>query len=318
MLSKRVVKLVLLIAVALGMQTSVSSAGEEFYFLEEAGARLLLSYFDTRERSTQVQVTNIDSIDSATIHVQIFADSFQCEDRDFTDTLTPNETHVYDISNLQSANGNPINFAIPDGSHGFVAISAAINNNTADTIIGNFRIIDDVGYEYRVNSAGWLEDVPDCQDRVGRFSMRWGANQADFIAVDMDDEFNTLADGTLDVTVDIPNITENELFVFDDEETGTSCGSVSVGCDEIPGDDPDEPAVFTAEFINQGINDVFPNSRGAGVLCSGDFNTEGYIRINSIEDEGEFFGYLGLNDGVERGSMDRLKVIDIGGECPPD
>ena len=293
----------------------VSSAGDD-YFTDENASDLLVSYFDTRQRSTQVQVTNIDSVDTATIHVQIFADSFQCEDRDFTDTLTPNETHVYDISNLVSANGNPINFAIPDGSHGFVIISSAINMVNAETIIGNFRIIDDGGYEYRVNSAGYENDIDECNDRVGRFSRAWGATHADFVAVDVDDSFNFLPDGTVDVSVDIPSTVENELFVFDDEETGTSCGTITVGCDEEPGSGGNEPDVFTSEFINQGINDSFPNSRGGGVLCEGDFNTEGYILITAIEEEGELFGFLGLNDGASRGSMDRLKIINENGSCP--
>ena len=189
MLSKRLIKLVLFFAIIFGLQTPVSFAGFPFGFNDEVPANILVSYFDIANGNTFVQVTNIDSVNSVTIHVQIFADLNNCVDRDFTDNLTPNETHVYDISNLQSANGNPINFALPADSHGFVVISSGNGMGTStNDIIGNFRLVRSVGYEYRVNSAASTPAsmAAPVNTFVARFTDDWGANQADIVGVRID------------------------------------------------------------------------------------------------------------------------------------
>ena len=317
MIRLNALKLLLLIAVALGLQTSASFSGSTGFYAENPGFASV-SYFDLANGNTFVQVTNIDSVDPIFIHVQIFADLNDCVDRDFTDSLTPNETHVYDISNLQSANGKPINFAIPAGSHGFVVISAGDGEFETSSIISNFRIVRNEGYEYRVNSAIANFLFPQIS-YVARFTDNWGANQADIVGVRVvQDPQNqgTQPDGTFDLSVQITD--PHELFVFDDEETGTSCGEAIFGCDERPGDDDNPPddddlVAFTPDFINQGINDVFPNTRGGGVLCSGDFNADGFLRLtigsNAIQGQ-DVIGFVGLNDGDSRGSMDRFKAVD--------
>ena len=319
MLSKRIIKLILLIAVVFTMQISESFAGKFAGFIDEQPGFVTVSYFDLANGNSYVQVTNIDSVESTTIHVQIFADLNNCVDRDFTDTLTPNETHVYDISNLQSANGNPINFQIPADSHGFVIISAGDGmGSRSDTIIGNFRIVRDAGYEYRVNSAiAGPGGVIPLTTYVAKFTDNWGANQADIVAVRVVPDVNfALPDGTRDFTVQITD--PHELFVFDNEETGTSCGESIFGCDERPGDDDppfddDDLDSFTTDFINQGINDIFPNTRGGLVLCSGDMNTDGFIRLTIVGGDSAFeIGFVGLNDGAGIGSMDRFKSENLG------
>ena len=173
------------------------------------------------------------------------------------------------------------------------------NNNEENSIIGNFRIIDAVGYEYRVNSAARLNSET-FDPHFGRFSDDWGSNLADVVGVRVRAE-NILPDGTFDLTVDRRTFSLN---VYDDEETPISCGEVTLGCDEFA-DVPD-----TGEFINLGINDVFPNSRGADVLCSGDFNTDGYFELtvtNAAEVSSISAGFVGLNDGNSIGSMVRFK-----------
>lgn len=294
------------VLILLGTFTQVSLAGIT-PFLSETRTTDLVAYFDLRQRNSFVQVTNVSSTASVTVHVQIFADTFNCEDRNFTDTLTPNETHVYDIRNLVFANGNSVNFQIPDGSHGFVVISAGNGTGLSlQQIIGNFRIVDDSGYEYRTNTAGlgFADLVGNQANRVARFTDNWGANFSDIVGVDIDfDTPDNLPDGTRDFTVDLTR--PMELSIFDDEENPTSCSGDTFGCTE------GDPA--TVQFINQGINDVFPNSRGGGVLCSGDFNTDGFIRLTLADfdnTQSELVGYIGLNDGVGRGSMDRFRVAN--------
>ena len=295
--------LLLLLSLCFNMSSAFAGGGiGSFWSINDRPVTIILSYFDLRDRETMVQVTNTSSIDPATIHVQIFADAFNCEDRDFFDSLTPNETHVYDIRNLVRATGVPVNFQIPDGSHGFVIISASDGTMAQPLIIGNFRIIDDSGYEYRVNSAGSSEGaIPGTFELGGRFTDNWGANLSDIVGVSVSIEAD-LPDGTFDLTVQITD--PYEVAMFDDEETSLSCGQAEFGCDEIN--------VSTVDSINQGINDIFPNSRGGDVLCAGDMNTDGYIRLNPLGFPlADFVGFIGLNDGAGRGSMDRFRFLNL-------
>ena len=328
----RIIKFsVLLVLLSLGFNMPSAFAGGSFWNVNDFPVSNTLAYFDLRDRETMVQVTNTSSTDPVTIHVQIFADAFNCGDRNFTDSLTPNETHVYDIRNLVRAIGTPVNFQIPDGSHGFVAISAsdvaATPPEAQPSIISNFRIIDDSGYEYRVNSAGNPVLLTDeALELVARFTDNWGANRSDIVGTRV---FNSagLPDGTLDFTLQITD--PYALSIFDDEETPNSCAQVTFGCDEFPGDDDaisigdiadldgDLPN-FTSEFINQGINEVFTNSRDGAVLCAGDLNTDGYISLTPpVTDTIDFVGYIGLNDGAGRGSMDRFGVVQEAGAEDP-
>ena len=80
----------------------------------DTGAGSLYSYFDLRERETYIQVTNTANLDfigddddeispddvssDITVHVQIFNVDDNCNDNNFFDTLTPNDTHIYNIS----------------------------------------------------------------------------------------------------------------------------------------------------------------------------------------------------------------------------
>lgn len=314
----RIIKFsVLLLLLSLGFAMPSAFAGGSFWNINDFPISNTLSYFDLRDRETMVQVTNTSSTVAAIIHVQIFADAFNCEDRDFFDSLTPNETHVYDIRNLVSANGSPINFQIPDGSHGFVGISASDGTTAQDLIISNFRIIDDSGYEYRVNSAGNdAINTPVALELVGRFTDNWGANLSDIIGVRVFFQA-ALDNGTVDLT--LQRTDPYVLTMFDDEENGISCGQALFGCDEFPGD---ADAINTdIDDINQGINDEFPNSRGGNVLCSGDLNTDGYVSLAPPDDINDFVGYIGLNDGAGRGSMDRFRVVQeaemmMGGDDP--
>jgi len=103
---------------------------------------ILFSFFDLRDRESFVQVTNVDSVD-ATLHVQIFDVSNNCNENNFFDTYTPSDTHVYNMRDIQTNNGNDSGVVLPDGSYGFVAIQ---ESDSGRNLIGNFRVIDDNGY----------------------------------------------------------------------------------------------------------------------------------------------------------------------------
>ncbi|NIP29607.1 MAG: hypothetical protein GTO02_04570, partial [Candidatus Dadabacteria bacterium] len=108
--------------------------------------------YDLRNRKSYIQVTNT-SPDPVTIHVQIFQHDRGCDELNFNDTLTPNDTVVYDMDNIVKNNGDEAPITLLDDSSGYVVVSDT-DGFGGSTLIGNFRIIDDAGYEYRTNMAG--------------------------------------------------------------------------------------------------------------------------------------------------------------------
>ena len=114
----------------------------------------LISFFDLRDRESFIQVTNVDSVDILT-HVQIWNVDSNCNENDFFDGYTINDTHVYNMRDIQTNDGNPSGVVLPDNAYGIVVISTSVSPGgklANNLIIGNFRIIDNLGYEYRTNS----------------------------------------------------------------------------------------------------------------------------------------------------------------------
>ena len=119
------------------------------------------AYYDLRNRKTYIQVTNKETEDpealpTLCLHIQIFQQDQGCSELDFEDELTPNDTVIYDLDNIIRNDGSEVPINLGDDSYGFVAISAYQCGNRGvdglnDPLIGNFRIIDDAGYEYRMN-----------------------------------------------------------------------------------------------------------------------------------------------------------------------
>ena len=125
----------------------------------DAGAWSQYSFFDLRDRETFVQITNTSS-DTRNLHVQIFNVADNCNENDFFDSYTPNDTHVYNMRDIQTNDTNPSGVVLPDNAYGFVIIIAVgpdgngLDANADEVLIGNFRILDNNGYEYRTNSIG--------------------------------------------------------------------------------------------------------------------------------------------------------------------
>ena len=58
-----------------------------------------------------------------------------------------------------------------------------------------------------------------------------------------------------------------------------------------------------------GINESIPHSRGGELLCPGNTISEGFVNISLESIEGNLFrGYVGLNNGNGRGSMDSFWI----------
>ena len=121
---------------------------------------VLVYFFDLRDRETFIQYTYPDRLnrgDVATAHVQIFNVADNCNENDFFDVYTINDTHSYNMRDIVTNDGNPSGVVLPDGAYGIVAISSQLvtaipNNSGFSGAFGNVRILDNNGYEYRSNA----------------------------------------------------------------------------------------------------------------------------------------------------------------------
>ena len=73
-------------------------------------------FFDLRDRETYIQLTNVLAND-ITVHIQIFDVNNDCIENNFFDTYTGNDTHVYNLRNILTNNGNPSGVVLPDNAY---------------------------------------------------------------------------------------------------------------------------------------------------------------------------------------------------------
>ena len=138
----------------------------------------LVSFYDLRERESFVQITNTASTLNR-VHVQVFDVGNNCNENNFFDNLTGNDTHVYNLRNIQTNDGNPSGIVLPDGAYGIVVITTVDPEGNAiftRDLIGNFRAIDNSGFEYRTNSLGLAGLTPNLgeppqPDWIGKYDV---------------------------------------------------------------------------------------------------------------------------------------------------
>ena len=98
-----------------------------------------------RERDTYIQITNT-SDSTITIHVQVFQNDRNCDELNFNDELTANDTVVYDMDNIVKNNGSEVPINLQNDSFGYVVVSIGDGSEIlrrGEAIIGNFRIVDE-------------------------------------------------------------------------------------------------------------------------------------------------------------------------------
>jgi len=281
----------------------------------------LIGFFDLRDRETFIQITNIDE-DSpgANIHIQIFNVGADCNENNFFDFYTPFDTHTYNLRDIVTNDGNPSGVVLPDDAYGIFAAIARVPSNS--DIIGNLRILDDSGYEYRTNLQDEQNeqsfDNTNAEDFITfNFNTKGGVTLSDVVGIPFDDSNQSTNNSIM--VADILNIYHNlDVDIFDLNENPFSCRNVAFACvtlehplyeallEEIE-DDGGSASVANHQF---GINNAIPHSRGGELLCPGNTISEGFVRFDLIEqggdtDEDAIF-YIGLNNGNGRGSLDAV------------
>lgn len=254
----------------------------------------LYYYYDLRDRESFIQVTNNDNT-SIDVHVQIFQSNFSCNENDFFDVYTQDDTHIYNMSDIQSNDGNPTGVVLPGNSYGFVVVTVydrTTNLSENNPVLsGNFRIVDDSGYEYRSVAASY--PVIDTTTMTNKFSFNFSpvgtTTSADVIGI-----------AVQNAGAGLPNVsfstdTTFSLITFDQNEFAESCPDETFSC-----------------ASNIGLNNSITNSKGAiETLCQSTPYTEGLMRMSLTgTTTADFFvGFIGLNNGTNRGGMELFTSI---------
>jgi len=138
----------------------------------------LFAFYDLRDRESFLQVTNPVS-GPARLHIQIFNVGNLCNENNFFDEYTGNDTHVYNMRDILTNDGNPSGVDLPEDAYGIVAISIVGSDNffIVGSIIGNFRILDNTGFEYRTNMAASASAEPlfNFADYYANFNQQGGS-----------------------------------------------------------------------------------------------------------------------------------------------
>ena len=290
-------------------------------------------FFDLRERETFIQLTYNDSQSTglpARAHIQIFDVSSNCNENDFFDDYTLNDTHVYNMRDIQTNDGNPSGVVLPDGSYGIVAVTIfglTGNNPTAfANAFGNLRIIDNNGYEYRTNAQRLFTTVGSENEFTYsfNFNQQAGISFSDVVGVTLDLEpgavpnsFEWMASNPLGA------YNSFDVDIIDNNEVPFSCRDVIFSC--INEDNPrleellEFASTASVASFEYGINNAIPHSKGGELLCPGNNISEGHVILRPEPQpfaEGTFFpfffGFVGLNNGNDRGSLDSLMYSFFG------
>lgn len=284
---------------------------------DSASSFVLFSFFDSRDRDSFVQLTEVNG-SAATIHVQIFDVSNNCNENDFFDNYTPNDTHVYNLKDIQSNDGNPSGVVLPDNAYGLVAFTIT-SQVGSPLIVGNSRILDVQGYEYRTNLVA-AQIIPDSEEDITatfNFNTKGGTGWSDVIGFNVE-----VGEGEVFASNIIDNFALLDIDIYNLNEVPFSCRNVIFACTDQ--DNPLNEALLaeaqgaSVASFEYGINNAIPHSRDGELLCPGNNIDEGFVRVNILEAETstDIFGmFIGLNNGNGRGSMDSFWIFNpfVGG-----
>jgi len=320
-------RIALLAFILVLLTTAQSFSGSAYDNLEsDSSLQGLFGFFDLRERETFIQVTNTNTLGN-NIHIQIFDVSNNCNENDFFDTYTVNDTHVYNLRDIKTNDGNDSGVVLPDGAYGvFVAYGEFADVRIErDSLIGSLRILDNNGYEYRTNIQGPpifdFDGGPFEEFATFNFNSRGGVTLSDIVTINTKRNDSTQ---TADIATVLDEWTTLDVNIFDINENAFSCRKVISSCinkesplyeglleeaaDRQSGGCSGGQCAASVADIEYGINNAIPHSKGGELLCPGNNISEGFVRLEYIGKgsggENEVVVYVGLNNGNGRGSMD--------------
>jgi hypothetical protein len=281
--------------------------GQRLLDQTDTGSFRLVYFVDRRERESYIQVTNTTTR-ALNIHVQMFdvvgGGLTECEECNFNDMLTPEDTHVYDSSAFVTNMGAVSQCNLEDNHYGFVVISFTGYKDGGGVcgdglegcfieggpLIGMFRIIDDEGYEYRTNAAGkevyeLFSKVSDAEEILAG---RHGGSFDDLVNFELADG-NTFADlvgitfwsdsmGHVNAS---PNVATSfgiydEILIYTENEVPGSCSPALFSCANLTG-------FGGVGGMDKGIDNSLPNSKIANNrVCSTerlDANSSGWMHM---------------------------------------
>jgi len=208
----------------------------------------LLAFFDLRDRETYIQITNTGNdlnpsdgfrTGNLTLHVQIFNVDDNCNENNFFDVYTPADTHIYNMRDILTNNGTPSGVVLPENAYGIVSVGVIQADGTGfdeptDSLIGNVRILDIAGYEYRTNitsdtvSGDFLGNfLPN--EVTFNFNTKSGITLSDVVGInytkgDDDDDGEIAVADILDIN------TGWSVDIFNNNEIAQSCRNIIFAC----------------------------------------------------------------------------------------
>ncbi len=312
---------------------------------DDIGGFGIFYMFDLRDRETFIQLTYPDGEASGLpgrAHIQIFDVSNNCNENNFFDDYTINDTHVYNMRDIQTNDGNPSGVVLPDGAYGIVAVTMfAVQGGVPSAFagaFGNLRMIDNNGYEYRTNAQAVFANEafqPEDNNQIFysfNFNQQGGVSLADVVGITL-------------FAIDFPQFeieyvalpvqgifSPFDVDIYDLNEVPFSCRDVLFSC--VDENNPLLEEVLTiagtanVASFEYGINNAIPHSKGGELLCPGNtitdgtvilrpeaypFNNQAFVDIIESLEPTEplpfFVGFVGLNNGNGRGSMDAFWVV---------
>lgn len=288
----------------------------------------LFAFYDQRNRESFLQITN-NSDSNTIVHVQIFNVDQNCNENNFFDIYTPNDTHVYNMRDIQTNDGNSSGIDLPDNSYGFVAFSVVDSiggeiNILTNELLGSLRVLDENGYEYRTNIAAIAtftgSNFPGITYTFN-FNKDQGITFSEIIGLTFrgDPQFPV-------VEFVADNFASNQYLLFDinivnENEDLFSCRNVIFAC--IDEDNPRQEELLSlvgnssiARF-EYGVNEALPHTKGGEVLCPGNNIEKGIVTLSTIEQPVElgvpsasFIGYAAFNNGNKRGTIDSFWIFN--------
>lgn len=304
----------------------------------------LIGVFDLRDRESFIQVTNSDD-DAVSVHVQIFNIAQNCGENNFFDAYTPHDTHVYNIRDIVTNDGTDAGFTLPDDAYGFVIVQ--FRDFTCGTPpcdsgdfnsegIGNMRIKDASGYEYRTNLQALgtdnNDDGDDDDEHWFNFNQEEGVVFSDIFGTvvsnvaersdDDDDDFVERWEDGAKLTPITESYVAFNAEILNLDEVLFSCGDLVFACtdgtdplipellDDIGGEGDSDLGIISTVSMEFGINEAIPSSKDAPLVCPNNTTSAGTVFFNEEDHEGEspyaFIMFVGLNDGNGRGTFDSV------------